>query len=458
MKSLTILIILLLSVTATASSEIVSSEVMWSEYPILRYIGIGDYIETITYSDGYQENTYHRGFVLSPASITSAPESITYTIGQPELKISVQLKGQSCSLSNTPYSYHHLGLYNTNNNNFLLYGKTAGGIICGATVSYDFIIPKSDLGLIATTPGTYLLNLKETSWNTLDIGGRILYENREFELVVNPSSGLVQFEATNIVPSKFVITTTEAITISSNIKNTGTVTATLPVELKINDVKYDSQSVTLNSGESKTITFNNVKFPIAGNHRISILGQSNTIVVSGVSQTPVPTPTPAPPAGQGTISVTSNPTGATVRIQSIEVGNTPVSTQRPPGNYIIATSMIGYKTDYYGVTVTSGQTVSHFITLSPIVTTTPTPTPTPTQGQTSQVTPSITIGTTPGTTPATSPGIDTEVECPSGYIWDNMYETCRPISETVVPSGDTTIYLIIGAILIIGLFLVTRKK
>lgn len=464
MKSLLIvLVVLLLSVTASATAEIVSKDITWSEYPILSYIGIGDYIETVTYSDGYQENIYHRGFGLMMASITGMPESITYIIGQPELTIPIQLKGMSCSLSNTPYSYHHLGLYDARSaNNFLLHGKTVGGIICDKTVSYDFIIPKSDLGAAATNPGTYLFEVKETSWNTLELNGRILYENRKFELVVYPTTSFADFKAETLVPSKFVITTSETISISSRIKNIGTQTATLSVELKVNNVYYSSQSVTLNSGESKTITFDNVRFPIAGNHKISILEQSNTIVVSGIT---LPTPTPTPTI-EGKISVTSDPSGATVRISTEEIGKTPVSVYRPAGNYILATSMSGYKTDYYGVTVTSGNTVSHYIKLTPIPVTTPapTPTPTPTPTLTPSPTPSptstpiITPGTTPSTTPGTTPDIDIEVECYSGYVWDDTYKTCRPITETVIPSGDTTTYLIIGAVLITGIFLLTRKK
>lgn len=450
---LTILMVLLLSVTASAA-EIVSKDITWSEYPVLSYIGIGDYIETATYSDGYQENTYRRG-MLSTGQITGISQSVAYTIGQPEINIPIKLKGMSCTLGS--YSYHTLQLYYQapiHTNDIKITDKQLpGGIMCDTTVDYNLIVEEWAFGTKIDTPGTYRLEIREISWN--DKGTQIL-EIQETNLVVAERTPFAEFKAETLVPSKFVITTSETISISSRIKNIGTQTATLPVELKVNNVYYSSQSVTLNAGESKTITFSGVKFPIAGNHKISILAQSNTIVVSGTTQ-PVPTPTPTPPStGEGKISVTSDPSGATVRISSEEVGKTPISVYRSAGNYIIATSMTGYETDYYGVAVTSGNTVSHNVKLVPLPVGTPVPPapPIPTPSPT-PVIPSVPA---PTITPVATPDIDTEVECYSGYIWNDTYQTCVPITETVTPSGDTTIYMIVGAVLITGIFLLTRKK
>lgn len=125
-------------------------------------------------------------------------------------------------------------------------------------------------------------------------------------------------------------------------------------------------------------------------------------------------------------------------------------------------------TKTFNLVVGSG-TTTPTPTPTPTSTTAPTPTPsitpviTPivTPTPTTSITPGITPGTAPSITPGTTPSIDTEIECYSGYVWSDKYKTCRPIadtiSDTVNPSGSNTAYIIIGAGLLAGIYLLKRK-
>lgn len=356
-KSILILSVLLLAITASAAT-IVSKEITWREYPILSDIGLGDYVETTTYSDGYQEGEYHRG-TIGMASIFFAPYKITIPSGQTSVNWEYTLEGQSCGLSGT-YSYHKVDWYF---DGVFYASENLGIIVCGKTVTYKTKDWREN------DVGTHTILLKETMWND---NGMVVIEKRSITIVIEPNNNLV----------------------------------------------------------------------------------------------PAPTPTPTPTPQTGTISITSNPSGATVRVNSVEKGYTPIAFSMPPGNYIVSTSLAGYKTDNYGLTVTSGQESSHFVTLSPIVVTTPVPTsdqpsiitPTPTSPISDQ-TPSITP--TPTSTVGQTPAVTQEIQCPSGFVWSDKYETCRPIadsfSDQINPKGDNTVYIILGAGLLAGIYLLRRK-
>ncbi len=351
MKIITVVLMILLSI-GIASAGIKSSEITWSESPLYP---LGDYIVTTTYDDGYAEGVYHRGS-LSPGYISYLTPKVTISTTTSTISIPITLEGQSCALSGV-YSLHHVDLYKDSAASNILYGQDVGMITCGQTKSYIINVPKSNLGSIATTPGSYQMVIKETMWNT---AGMIVTETRQF-----------------------------------------------------------------------------------------------TLVVEGVAPTPTPTPTP----NTGTISITSNPSGATVRVSSTEKGYTPVTFPMPPGNYIVSTSLAGYQTDNYGMTVVNGQVSSHNVNLQP-VSTTPTPTqttpqPTYTTPTPTQTTPQPTY-TTPNPTQTTpAPTSTVPADCPSGYVWDSTYETCRPITDVITSSG--TIYIIIGVVLLAGLYLLKRK-
>ena len=330
---LLIILIMLSLISIASASDPISSKVTWSESPAY-FLGMGDYIVTNTYSDGFEENVYHRGALTSLGSIYSMPYKITTTTTSNTLIIPITLQGQSCALS-TLYSLHHVGLYRSSSND-LLYGINTGMILCGKTSSLTLNVPKSSLGSIGATPGTYSMVIKETMWNT---AGMSVTETRLF-----------------------------------------------------------------------------------------------TLEITGTAPTPTPTPTPS----TGTISISSNPDGATVRINSDEKGYTPISFTMPPGNYIVSTSLSGYKTDNYGMTVIAGKTVSHSVNLVPLGT--PTPTSTPTGTPTSS--PTLTPTGTPGPNP-----------CPAGY--HQVGSNCVPDS-----TSDSTLLIIIPVILIIAaiLYVALRGK
>ncbi len=362
-KIITVILVILLSILTVSAGVISKEEITWSESPLSSF-GIGDYIVTTTYDDGYAEGVYHRGafrlgyiFYLSP--------KITISTSDASITIPITLEGQGCALSGT-YSLHHVDLYKgtAGSSSNLLYGQDLGMITCGRTASYNINIPKSNMGSIATTPGSYEMAFKEVMWNQ---AGMIVTETRIF-----------------------------------------------------------------------------------------------TLVVEGVS-----TP-PPPPPNTGTISVTSNPSGATVRVSSTEKGYTPVSFPMLPGNYIVYTSLAGYKTDNYGMTVVAGNTVSHNANLQPVTTPTPTipqptyttPQPTYTTPNPTQTTPTPTYSTpiptytTPNPTQTTpQPTSTVPLDCYSGYMWDSTYQTCRPWMDVL----GSSVYIIVGIILIGGLYLLKRK-
>jgi HTH-type transcriptional regulator, competence development regulator len=80
----------------------------------------------------------------------------------------------------------------------------------------------------------------------------------------------------------------EEVTISVLVTNTGDVTDSYEVTLKIDEVLVDTEEVTLDSGASQTVTFTTTA-DVAGTYAVTIDGLSGTFVVTEVI---LPTPTP----------------------------------------------------------------------------------------------------------------------------------------------------------------------
>jgi hypothetical protein len=87
---------------------------------------------------------------------------------------------------------------------------------------------------------------------------------------------------------------------------------------------------------------------------------------------PGATPTPAAPATTGTLSITSNPSGASVFIDSVALGTTPVTLgDIAPGSHLVELKSPGYLTFSLQIDVKPGETTS----ISPVLVKSPVPTP-----------------------------------------------------------------------------------
>jgi len=89
----------------------------------------------------------------------------------------------------------------------------------------------------------------------------------------------------------------EKVTITVSVKNTGDLTGTYKVTLKVNDEVVESKEVSLIGGASQRVTFTTSK-TTAGTYNVSVDGQAGKFVVKpppAPPPPPTPTPTPAPP-------------------------------------------------------------------------------------------------------------------------------------------------------------------
>ncbi len=83
----------------------------------------------------------------------------------------------------------------------------------------------------------------------------------------------------------------EKVTISVKVTNTGDLSESYEVTLKLNKVAVDAQEVTLEGGASQTVTFTTSK-DAAGTYNVNVDGLSSTFTVMAP---PAPPPAPAPP-------------------------------------------------------------------------------------------------------------------------------------------------------------------
>ena len=89
----------------------------------------------------------------------------------------------------------------------------------------------------------------------------------------------------------------EKVTITVSVKNTGDLTGTYKVTLKVNDEVVESKEVSLIGGASQRVSFTTSK-TTAGTYNVSVDGQAGKFVVKpppAPPPPPTPTPTPAPP-------------------------------------------------------------------------------------------------------------------------------------------------------------------
>lgn len=134
-----------------------------------------------------------------------------------------------------------------------------------------------------------------------------------------PAPAVFTISALNISPTEVDIG--KSVTISVLVTNTGGLTASYEVTLKVANVVVATKDVTLAGGASQTITFTTAK-DVAGTYTVNVSGLSGTFTVK-TAPTSAPAPTPAPAPGGGTIHhVTIKNFAFTPQEITIKVGDT----------------------------------------------------------------------------------------------------------------------------------------
>ncbi len=103
-----------------------------------------------------------------------------------------------------------------------------------------------------------------------------------------------EFSVSNLVIAPTEVDIKEKITISVDVANTGDLTDTYDVILKIDDVSIATKDVEAAGQESKTVTFTTT-LAMAGSFEVNVNGLTGTVtVIQPAAPTPEPTPAPAP--------------------------------------------------------------------------------------------------------------------------------------------------------------------
>lgn len=334
-----LILIISVNIASAQPPEIVDSKIIWSE----NFFGIvwGDYIEEVTYSDGYVKNVMHRS-QLFPGEIIDV---LRITVSQADsiIPVKLTLQGMRCSL--TPYSNHIVDFYVGMTTTSPIAHQTIGKIDCEQIKSYTVNVPA---GSLLTNAGNFDMVMEETSYNAA--ATTFVTETRIFNVVVSPA-------------------------------------------------------------------------------------------------TPPPISTPA----TGTLKITSNPTGVSIRSDTKYMGETPITLNLPTGDYRIEASKSGYQTQTRTQSMYAGYSLEMVFSLTPtpiptitIPTITQQPTTTPTSIPTSTHTTSLT--TTPT---ATIPQY--QYQCSNG---DWVYDTSDcPVSAPAIP-GFEAVFAIVG---LLTVFLLRQK-
>ena len=344
-KSFLILLMLISSIgIVSAEPIVVSTKVVWSESP-LYFIGVGDYIEAQTYSDGYVKNVMYRaGSIFKTAEIFVTTPVVDVAQGSTSIPIQYQLKGMYCSL--TPYSIHRTYWYIGSTSGTMLASQSEGNINCEDVKTFNYNVPASGYLNVA---GTFNLIMEEVSMKST--ATMFVYETR-------------------IIPVRVIASSTPPV---------------------------------------------------------------------------LPTPT------VGTLKVTSNPSSASIRVNSVYKGISPITISLPTGDYIVEASKDGYQTQSKTQSVYDGYSTDITFSLTPVSVPTPvvtTPTPTYTTPQ-----PTVT-----GTQPPTYVCPDKSVVIDPTLCFKSEIKIIpKPIADILgikETPGFEILFAIVG---IVGVFLLRRK-
>jgi len=143
----------------------------------------------------------------------------------------------------------------------------------------------------------------------------------------------------------------------------------------------------------------------------------------------------------GYLTITSNPSGATVIVDGQEAGSTPLKEYRlSVGQHRIAVKMEGYEEKNFTVTIEAGREVRKSVELTPVQTTTTTPpttTTSPGEGVTTTTTTTSTTSTTTATR-TTPPITTTTTKTSSSTATTTTSSGVSPTRSTSTPGGTTS--------------------
>jgi|GEM_PF-304405 len=236
----------------------------------------------------------------------------------------------------------------------------------------------------------------------------------------DPGSYTVTMTATNQYGSD-TISKTDLVTVNGQVMKNGVIYAqSVPygANIYLNGASYGNSPVTIRDLLPGTYSISatlNGYYP----------DQQTITVVPGQTYGYYPSlrTSPNPPVITGTISVQSNPSGATIYINGVNYGRASFTVvNQIPGVYSMAAVMDGYDTDTRLITVNPGQTTSYYPTLQPSTN------PVKTGTIFAQSTPAgatiylngVSYGTTPVTIPNLVPATYTMKATLNGYPTDTQ--------------------------------------
>jgi len=132
------------------------------------------------------------------------------------------------------------------------------------------------------------------------------------------------FTVSNLSISTSGVDFSKDVTISAMVTNTGDLSGTYKVSLKINNVQVDAKDVTLAGKASQTVTFTTSR-NTAGTYTVDVNGQAGSFTVNTA-----PTPTPTPSQSQSIPAPTAIPTPSPSPALTSTPALTPKSTPAAP--------------------------------------------------------------------------------------------------------------------------------
>jgi uncharacterized membrane protein len=155
------------------------------------------------------------------------------------------------------------------------------------------------------------------------------------------------FDVSSLLISPATADIGEGVTISVRVANTGDLTGSYEVTLKINNVAVDTKDVTLDGGASKIVIFTTTK-DVAGTYTVDVNGLSGTFMVEAPPVPPVPA---AFEVSQLSISPAEVKVGETVTVSA-----TVANTGEVEGSYTVTLKINGATEATKKVTLAGGQT------------------------------------------------------------------------------------------------------
>ncbi len=175
-----------------------------------------------------------------------------------------------------------------------------------------------------------------------------------FAILTPTAPPVFTFSALTIIPTEVDIGQT--VTISTVVTNTGDLTGSYVVTIKINGVVEDTSEVTLIGSESQTVVFTTVQ-TIPGDYTVNVEGQIGTFTVE------------APPAPAEFVLSNLTISPAEVKLgESVNISATISNTGEVEGSYIVTLKLNDVAEDTKVVTLAGGQSTTVAFTVSPDVT------------------------------------------------------------------------------------------